>query len=502
MMEDVRDYMKKIFRVSSVAALFLLICSASALNISWNQSVERKTPVLNISLEKPASNISVTENSEFTVSAVVTCSEAACGDVNIVPIYCVGVGCTPSIELSSRHSETVYVKLGETPYKCLNLQEKVVRYRGLTILNYCNSTWVVKIRKPGFYRMVVVAYSARTKPAVSSSFYVNVTGCGDGNCSINETATSCPIDCCTQTCAGVVDGICHRICDGFNGCVFTVGCDLKKPNQSFCVSPNAYIRCCSFNRTQCEFGSYCSEGQCLNCSRKCDRECNSPACYAADPDCDVDGKPVRPCCGNNIIEAGEDCEPSLSGGLCEGKCSQQCRCPVTTTYTTKTSPPKNTYFSEEYEFIEYVLEEHLKRGTSTTQYAEETSTTTTASTADEMEKYGNRSLNETTLVKNIFSEGWVYETILVVLVMLTAISTGFLMYRSSMKKKAVEDYRKCKEKKEFLEKAIEDIKRKFHEKKMSMDEASRKILACEKELAVQNERMSDALKRLGGKPPR
>ena len=328
-----------------ISTLLLTGSNQTAEKINFNATVTRIVPVLNISLDKPVSNVSLTEGEEFILMGSVTCSVAPCGDVQLFPQYCTGYNCTPRDKISGSASGDLYMRLGDLPKECLNMPEKISRKTDREVIgrdypSICSANWTIRVKHVGVYRINLASYSNKVAEVDSKIRNVSVRGCGDGICGPNESYTSCPGDCCLRDCTGN-DGVCHSFCNGFNNCIFSPGCDAKPGNSSFCVSPHSFIKCCKNNVTSCSLGEYCLDASCRNCSRICDGKCSSPACYSTDPDCDIDGNALVGCCGNGILEKGEECEPGRSDGKCPETCTSKCVCPVPTT-TSTTKPVRET----------------------------------------------------------------------------------------------------------------------------------------------------------------
>jgi hypothetical protein len=285
--------------------------------------VTRIYATINITYSGPH-NSSFREGEWFNMSASVLCNVTYCGTIVVYPLYCKSAGCDKYTNLGKDSYGGVYTK-NESAHSCL----------GVDSGGRCSYAWQVKAMKTGHYSLLFVATAEHAAPVYSGFMDIFVRGCGDGICnqSENETYENCPGDCCKSNCTADYDIICHERCAGYNNCSFVSGCDNRASTYSECLSPTAYIRCCSVDVTHCDSGTYCSGAACHNCSYKCDGECQSAACFGPDPDCGRDGNANMPCCGNFRLDPIEECEWGVSGTECDGRCLPNCTCApdVTTT---------------------------------------------------------------------------------------------------------------------------------------------------------------------------
>lgn len=90
--------------------------------------------------------------------------------------------------------------------------------------------------------------------------------CGNNDCDYlegGETYSNCPADCCVSDCTADYDSTCHSICNTYNGCSFTAGCNSYSSGTNICINSTAYANCCSGTPTNCQSGQTCSNGVCL-----------------------------------------------------------------------------------------------------------------------------------------------------------------------------------------------------------------------------------------------
>ncbi len=278
--------------------------------------VTRIHATINITYSGPH-NASYYVGEWFNLSASILCNASYCGIITVYPLYCEGPGCSKYTNLATESYKGLYTK-NESAYRCL----------GVDAGGKCSYVWQVKTVKTGNYSLMLLATAEHTEPVYSGFMDIFVRGCGDGICNVseNESYETCPADCCKSDCTASYDKICHERCAGYNNCSFVTGCDSRASTYRECLSPTAYIRCCSIDVTHCDIGAYCSGAACYNCSYKCDGICQSAACFGTDPDCSRDGNAVMPCCGNGRLDPGEECEWGVSGTACDGNCLPNCTC--------------------------------------------------------------------------------------------------------------------------------------------------------------------------------
>ena len=459
--------MKKPSYISCLLALILLSLYAAAVDSDSYTSTtkadytNRLEASINITYTGPNDNFSLREGDWFNMSASIFCNVSYCGIVTIYPLYCKGAGCGKFTNLDMESYADVYTK-NETPYRCL----------GLDAGKKCSFLWWIKAVKTGNYSFMFAVTSEHTAPIYSGFMGLFVRGCGDGICneSENETYQTCPEDCCETDCTGVYDKTCHKRCSGYNNCSFSVGCDARLNTYRECLSPTVYIRCCSVENTRCDYGTYCSDASCFNCSMKCDGECPSSACFGLDPDCDRSGNPTMPCCGNYRLDPGEECEWGVSGTFCDKSCLPNCTCApdvtapirttttivITTTQTTRNPWVRNPNVSDT-EIPSSTLP--VLNGTGSSIF------------------FPNIDLMPLLLIPLAF-------------ILLAAILYAYRFYAQWNSRKK---YELLKNRENTLKKLIEAISDDYTSQRIPADEASKKIYGYEKELAGVRDRMEKAL---------
>ena len=351
----------------------------------------------------------------------------------------------------------------------------ILQIRGITYVHKCSYDWQIKAVKTGKYSLMFAVTSEHAKPIHSGFMDVFVRGCGDGICneSEKETYQTCPEDCCETDCTGVYDKTCHQRCSGYNNCSFSIGCDARLNTYRECLSPSVYIRCCSVENTHCDYGTYCSDAACFNCSLKCDGECRSSACFGLDPDCDRSGNPTMPCCGNYRLDPGEECEWGISGTSCDKSCLPNCTCApdvtsprrttttivITTTQTTRNPWVRNSNVSD------------TQISSSTLPVLNGTESNTFFSNIDFMPLL---------LIPLAF-------------ILLVAILYAYRFYAQWNSRK---NYELLKNRETKLKKLIEAVSGDYTTQRIPADQASKKIFQYEKELAGVRDRMEKALMKM------
>lgn len=422
----------------------------------------RLDPTINITYSGPSGNYSIRTGEWFNISASVKCNVSYCGIVTIYPVYCKGAGCDKFTNLNTASNSDVYTK-NETPYRCL----------GVDAGQSCRFMWNIKAVNTGAYSFLFAASSEHANPVYSGYMDIYVRGCGDGVCNEteNETYQRCPEDCCEQDCTGMYDNTCHDRCSGYNNCTIATGCDNRLNTYRECLNPTVYIRCCSQDNTRCEYGTYCSDASCYNCSLKCDGECLSSACFGLDPDCGRNGDPTMPCCGNRRLDLGEDCDWGVTGTVCDRSCLPNCTCApdvtsprrttttivITTTQTTRNPWVRNPNVSDELPTTLPVV-----NGTE----------------------------------PNTFMPDIDLSLLLLVPLFFLLILGIFYGYRYYSVWSARKNYELFKNREITLKKRIEAVSEEYRSQKISADEASKKIFECEKELVSVRDRMEKALLKL------
>jgi len=441
-------------------ALLVLAESASAFN-----ATQRRVNVstLEIAASFPPENVSLYEGDDFKISSNVTCYFDTCSFVKIYPLYCTASNCSSfNATFSPMETDSTYpiYSKNNLPYKCLYVEKG----RG------CSTNWTIRVKHTGIYKVAIMAAAANAKTVYSNVSTVTVRGCGDGNCSGNETYSGCPRDCCEPDCTATYDRICHKACNDHNGCSMAVGCDGEKVGFRSCMSANSLIECCGAGVTNCGLAAYCADAYCRNCSYVCDGACDAAACYGIDPDCDRNGSASAPCCGNNRLDPGEACDGDVRGA-CENGCRGNCTCVVTTTTTTSTT-------------------------TTTTTTTSTTSTTSTTTTSTTTTSTATTTAPEESPAVNLFSgmEPLIFAAFILIA---TAVAVAYYLHARGEKKKATKEYEDAKDKEAALVKSIKEIKAKYAAHKISMKEATDMILSHEKELESHRQKMDALGRRLG-----
>jgi hypothetical protein len=164
------------------------------------------------------------------------------------------------------------------------------------------------------------------------------TACGDGICEagLGENCTSCPIDClvpgfddvCPVTDAVILDDACSNVpAIVFSGPPFNVSNSHTCEDGEVCT------------RSSCNGGPTCSNppAPCddITADFCCPSGCNAPVSGSCSgvSNCDIDCLPPVECpfCGNNIIDAGEQCDGTAANNCGVAGCDNatcQCNPPV------------------------------------------------------------------------------------------------------------------------------------------------------------------------------
>jgi hypothetical protein len=462
-----------------VVLLALSARTHSADNLTGNYTVNgtiRYANYLNMSASGPI-NASFNEGDEFMLDFEVSCPVKSCSLVEVYPLYCSGRGCTEFRYLEPNPSAGIYLQ-GDLPYKCLTLDpEKIVVQQcdsndplkpeecPCPIVQpgqVCSTSWRVHAKRVGFYSIVIMAQAQDLETVYSEVFALSVRGCGDGNCTANETYETCARDCCESECTSFSDYKCHKECDGIAGCSLAYGCDGKTLNWKMCLTNTTYLSCCTAGRQNCSGDSYCAGGGCTECSRVCDGLCESSMCVGIDPDCDNYGNSTYPCCGNNRVDAGEQCDGRALKTLCDASCEFDCTCPTTTTRRTTT--------------------------TSTTEPPTTTTTTTTTTSSSTLPP------TTTTLPRKESLD----LSLLLPVLLATAFAAGLAFYLSARKskKKLKKEYLEVKKREETVSKLIKSVKHEYAAKRMHPEDATKMLYKYEKELAEKKSRRLAIAKKL------
>jgi len=403
---------------------------------------------MNLTYSGPPENYSIRSGEWFNISANVKCNGSYCGIVTIYPVYCEGVGCDKFTNLNTEPNSGIYTK-NETPYRCL----------GVGVGQSCRYRWDIKAVRTGRYTLMFVASSEHAKPLYSGFMDVIVRGCGDGVCndSEDESYQTCPEDCCEGDCTGTYDKTCHKRCSGYNNCSLAVGCDGRLNTYHECLNPTTYIRCCSLENARCEHGSYCYDASCYNCSRKCDGECQSAACFGVDPDCSRSGDPIMPCCGNRRLDVGEACEWGVSGTECDRRCLPNCTCAPDVTV------PERTTMTIVIATTQTTSNPWIRNP----EFPDETTSTLAVPVLN---------VTET----NSFFPGVDLSFLLVIPLFFVLVAGVFYGYRYYSVWSARRSYEMLKKREAALKKKIESVSGDYQLQKISADDAGRKILGYER----------------------
>jgi hypothetical protein len=462
--------MKKPLQISCLLAVILLSLYAAAVDSdSYTSTTKadyttRLEATINITYAGPTANYTLRAGEWFNISANIFCNVSYCGIVTIYPLYCKGAGCDKFTSLDTESYADIYTK-NETPRRCLGVDKG----------KKCSFLWRIKAVKTGRYNLMFAATSEQAKPVYSGFMSVLVRGCGDGICneSENETYQNCPEDCCEKDCTGVYDKTCHTRCSGYNNCSFVAGCDARLNTYRECVTPTVYIRCCSVDETRCDYGTYCSDAACFNCSLKCDGECLSSACFGLDPDCDRGGNPTMPCCGNYRLDSGEECEWGVSGTSCDRRCLPNCTCApdvtsprwttttivITTTQTTRNPWVRNPNVSDT----------EIPSSTLPVLNGTESST---------------------------FFPGIDIMSLLLIPLAFILLAAIVYAYRSYAQWSARKNYELMKNRENTLKKLVEAVSGDYTSQRITADQAGKNIFQYEKELALVRDKMEKALLKL------
>jgi len=213
----------------------------------------------------------------------------------------------------------------------------------------------------------------------------------------------------------------------------------------------------------------------------CDGKCESSACFTIDPDCDIGGNAHASCCGNGVLDKGEECDGGLAGTKCDGECSGKCLCPTTTTTTAKST-------------IDTVAV--IKIPTTTAEAATTTyeAVATTVTIASSNETGGG------VPAKDSLSDYIIF--LIPALLLLFALGlAAFLMYRRSSREKLLKEYWRISENEDLLDRSVQTVRQDYNDRKMNLEDASRMILAYEKDLSSQRQAKEALLRKLGGRVP-
>ena len=420
---------------------------------------------INITYAGPV-NVSFREGEWFNLSASILCNVSYCGIITVYPLYCKGYGCGKYTNLGMDSYEGIYTK-NESPYRCM----------GVDAGGKCSYLWQVKTVKTGNYSLMFAVAAEHAASIYSGFMGVFVRGCGDGICneSENETYQTCPEDCCKSDCTGVYDITCHRRCAGYNNCSFVSGCEGHVNTYNECLSPTAYIRCCSVDVTHCDSGTYCSGAACYNCSYKCDGECQSAACFGTDPDCDRSGNATMPCCGNHRLDPGEECEWDVSGTVCDGRCLPNCMCAPDVTAPKRTTTTLAIITTTQTTINPWVHNPNV----SDTEILPSTTLPLINGTATP------------TLFANID-----FMTLLLIPAAFLLLAAAVYLLRLFSIYTVRKQYEILKNRETTLKKLIEAMSDEYSARRLNSEEASKKIYKYEKELAGVRARMEKTLMKL------
>ncbi|MEM3555212.1 MAG: hypothetical protein QXF56_00600 [Candidatus Micrarchaeia archaeon] len=136
--------------------------------------------------------------------------------------------------------------------------------------------------------------------------------------------TKCQADCTFG------DGVCHRECNGINGCVFREVCDGVGKGAVVCFDEYSTVTCCSGTPTTCGTVS-------ITCPKKCDgnrlcsypsnqatcsKTCSGGVCQECVPDC---GTPSCTDCGAGYYCSIDTCVSCPAGWAnCDGSAANKC----------------------------------------------------------------------------------------------------------------------------------------------------------------------------------
>ena len=472
--------MKKPLHIPCLLAVILMSFYAAAVGLdSYTSTTKvdyttRLDAIINMTYSGPPANYSLRDGEWFNMSASVLCNVSYCGIVTIYPLFCSGEGCDKFTNIGQDSNLGLYTK-NESPYRCLGMDISMKQMDGILRVGKCSYDWRIKAVKTGKYSLMFAVTSEHAKPIYSGFMSVYVRGCGDGICnqSENETYQNCPEDCCELDCTGVYDKTCHKRCSGYNNCSVVAGCDARLNTYKECLSPTVYIRCCSVENTRCDYGEYCSDAACFNCSLKCEGECQSSACFGLDPDCDRSGNPTMPCCGNWRLDIGEECEWGVSGTSCDQRCLPNCTCAPDVT-----SP----------------------RRTTTTVVI--TTTQTTRNPWVRNPNVSDTEISSSTLPvlngtkSNTFFPNIDIMPLLLIPLALILLAAIVYAYRSHSQWSARKNYELLKNRENTLKKLIEAVSGDYTSQRITADQASKRIYGYEKELAGVRDRMEKALMKM------
>lgn len=458
---------KKLFII--LAALLFISIVADAQDAFDADYTTRLNATLKVSIYSPealSGKIFLKTGEEFSLNVTAKCYNKSCETVDMRLRFCNGTYCENFFLLESKHNEIVSEEDGSISGQCKYVDRKVDRVKNTTtgellsdeMLELLGNKFVcrnyVRLRanRHGNYTLIYEVSSTAAPTVYSEPILIFVSGCGDGICRDGEeTVDVCPKDCCESDCSGVYDSICNSRCDGFNNCSMDSECAGKSPGQRWCQSDSSFVGCCSMGKNACEDEQFCSSGACVNCSRECDKRCESAACYKTDPDCGADGNASTPCCGNGLVESGEECEISVATSCLKGNCIG-CKCLVTATTQQSTT-------------------------TSSTSLGE-TTTQPEISTATTLEE----NITSSTALKKQ-DAGFDFMPVLYLLLALVGAALLFYGYKFYSSYSAKKEYSSLRLKQELLKRDKETVMKKYAEGRVSKEDASKQIFDLEEKIS-------------------